>query len=132
MLKTLLLTLLLVPVAYSQLPDKGSIADLKGKTHYYLDAPEDQAKYVRKELKKSNLKEVKSVDDAEFVIEYRILSPNGTLTAAELLSQRAEMNVYFLRPDGRKVVVFEGVKQGGLHLATALPHRFREELKASK
>jgi hypothetical protein len=130
MLKYVLLTLLFVFPAYSQLPDKGTVADLHGKTHYYLDASEDQAKYVRKELKRSELKEVRSMDDADFVIEFRILSPNGTDRASDLLSQRAEMNVYFLR-NGRKVVAFAGVKQGGLHLATALPHRFLEELKQS-
>lgn len=131
MLKFVLLTLLLFPVAaYSQLPDKGTVADLAGKTRYYLDASPDYAKYVRKELKKSHLKEVNSLDDADFVIEYRIVAPNGTDTAAGLLSQRAEMTVYFFRPNGRKVVVFEGLKSG-MHLATALPHRFRTELKHS-
>jgi hypothetical protein len=139
MLKIVLLTLLLFPVAaYSQLPDKGSIADIAGKTRFYLDTEADQAKLIRHELKKSGLKEVTSVNEADFVIEFHILSQKekpmtGGLFPDSNTVRRGEMNVYYLR-DGKKVVVFSDVKEGGSFsrpAASALPRRFLAELKLS-
>lgn len=140
MLKFAVLTLLLFPIAaYSQLPDKGKIADIAGKTRFYLDAEADQAKMIRKELKKSDLKEVDTANEADFVVEFRILSQKekpmtGGLFPESNTVRRGEMNVYYLR-DGKKVVVFSDVKEGGelsRPAASALPRRFLAELKKSQ
>jgi hypothetical protein len=125
--------------AQVDLPDKGSVADLVGKGRYYLDADADAAKQIRKEMKKSHLVEVQVVAEADFVIEFRILSEKekpatGGLFPTSNTVRRASMTAYYFR-NGKKVVAWSDVKEGGdfsRPAASALPLRFLSALTASR
>jgi hypothetical protein len=133
----LFIFLSLVLPAYAQLPDKGTVADLKGKTRYYLDADADAAKPISKELKRRGFTEVSKAADADFVIEFRTLSQkekgDPVFHVQTNTVRRCEMTAYFIR-DGQKVVAWSGVKEGGewsLRAELALPRRFVDDLKKS-
>jgi hypothetical protein len=101
----------------SSLPDKSQTTDLKDKTKYYLDAEADQAKLIRKALKGAGLIEVMKADDAEFVLEFRILSEKekpglGGMFPTSNTVRRGQLEAYYYR-NGRKVVVFSDIKEGG-------------------
>lgn len=118
---------------HAQLPDKGTAADLRGKTKFYLDAEADQAKMIRKVLKGSDLVEVARLADAEFVLEFRILSQKekaelGGMFPASNTVRRAQLTAYYLRA-GDKIIAYEGVKEGGQWsrpAALSLSKRFLE------
>lgn len=131
-----LLLLFLSPVALfaqSDLPEKGTVSDLSGKSRYYLDAETDHAKMIRRELRKSGLTEVLKPSEADFVIQFRILSQKekpqlGGLFPKSNTVQRGEMIVYFFR-EQNKVIAWSDVKEGGdfsRPAASALPRRFLE------
>lgn len=118
-LTSLLFTMLFAVAAFGQstLPDKGQTTDLKDKTKFYLDAEADQAKLIRKALKGSGLTEVTKANDADFVLEFRILSEKekpglGGMFPTSNTVRRGQLEAYYYRNE-RKVVVFSDVKEGG-------------------
>lgn len=115
-MKTLLFILFLSLAHFAQdLPDKGSIDELKGKTKAYLIADNATSeKHIMKQLVKSKtFTVVKSADDAEFFIEYRTLNkpePGGSVSA--MLSEEGQMDIFYKRGD-KKVIVWSDVDMGG-------------------
>jgi hypothetical protein len=101
--------------AQTDLPDKGSLSELSGKTKYYVIADGLAPKYIRGAFKKSKtLVEVNSADDAEFFVEYRTIKeadPGSGLAA--MLSTEGQMDIFYRRGD-KKVIVWTDVDVGGL------------------
>lgn len=104
------------------LPDKGSLADIKGKTKVYLAADAFNLKLMVKEFHKQTvLHEVGSAKDADFIIEYKTTfqSSQGLLGV-----ETGEVDVYVLR-DNKKIIVWSESAKNGLNLpSTTLTKKF--------
>lgn len=110
----LLLLLFALPViAQSDLPDKGSIDELRGKTKFYLITDDAfTPKHILPAFRKLAIENVGRADDAEFFIEYRTLRrPDRAKGASEAFFEEGQMDIYFRRGD-RKVVVWSEAKLG--------------------
>lgn len=88
--------------AQETLPDYGAISDLNGMTKVYISAQTTkQRETIIKELKKSELVEVDSPDQAEFFLEYRVISDHQGLGALRFLT--VEMSVYTTHGERRRI-----------------------------
>lgn len=129
-MKTLLLLLLLaVPVAaQTDLPDRGTIADLKGKVKIYIVASAKHIKSIEKATKKT-FTFVSSPSDAEFFLEYRVLSMKE-VSALQIEIETGQMDAFFYR-DNRKVVAWSDSGKSG-NTAETLAKRFVKAWVATK
>lgn len=118
-MKTFLFLLLLLSIpafAQADLPDKGSLAEIKGKTKFYLitDDSNSEKHILKQVVKHKSLTVVMRADDAEFFIEYRTLKRAETGRGiAEMLSEQGQMDIFYRR-NGRKVIVWSDVHIGGM------------------
>jgi hypothetical protein len=113
---SLLLTLLLM-TAFAQdnnLPEYGSISDVKNLQRLYLATDStDARKLILRELKKTpDLEVVPSSDKAEYFIEYKVLRQKTGQTSANFTIYTSEMVVYTLR-NGRKVIAWSKTETSG-------------------
>lgn len=127
----LLIIALLAPVALAQsdLPTMSTIAEIRGKTKYYVIADVDDREKIIKILKKRpELEAVGSPDAAEFFIEYRQGEANDVAFAH---FAKGQMDV-FLKRDGKKVVAWSETATGGAFksaVAGELAGKFAKALK---
>lgn len=105
-----LLILLFAVSAYAQLPDRGSLADIKGLSKVYIIADPDSLKRIEKHTAKI-FKSVNSPDDAEFFIEYKTLE-RERVTSLQIPTETGQMDVYINRKD-KKVIAWSMVEYGG-------------------
>lgn len=130
-MKVLLLLVLFASVTFGQLPDKGSISDLKGKTKVYVVATTNNARYIEKELKKT-FQIVQKAADAEFFLEYKILSimKSGSLG---LDDETGQLDAYFYQ-DKTKVVAWSESASSGFRNEpnVTLPRKFVKAWKSLK
>lgn len=108
-MKFLLFLLLTVP-AFAQLPDRGSINDLKGMTKVYVIADADSYKPIVKQLK--SLSVVSKPTDAEFFLEYKPLSET-TVGPTGMHLATGEMSAYVVGRDGHKILAWSDSLTGG-------------------
>jgi hypothetical protein len=100
--------------AQSELPDRGSLSDIKGKTKFYIVADAQNTKQILKALKDhSELVQVNRADDADFFIEYAEPHERKLVTSAQLSMISGQLDVYFYR-DKRKVVAWSDSKESAL------------------
>lgn len=128
MLYAALFVSLLSLVAYAQtdLPERGSIEEIRGKSRYYLNADAYSARLIDPHLK---MKRVDKAEDADFIIEYRKLSELYLGGGAGTM-ETGEMTVYRYR-DGKKVIVWQR-DDSGVAPMRGLAKRFRREMQAKK
>ena len=108
----LLIVALLAPVAFGQtdLPTMSTIAEIRGKTKYYVIAGADDREKIIKVLKKRpELEAVGSPDDAEFFVEYHQGQANSV---AYMHFAKGQMDV-FVKRDGKKIVAWSETATGG-------------------
>ena len=115
--------------AQEKRPDYGTIADLKGLTKVYVNAPStERRKIILAELKKApSLTVVNSPDQAEFFLEYRVI--DETHPMAMLNFVKAEMAAYTVK-DGRKRIAWSETK--GETNRADLPRAFVKALKKAQ
>lgn len=116
--------------AQTDLPEIGTLADLKDKTQYYLIADADNEKHMLKELKRAKgLVRVNKPEEASFFIEYKHLSRSEPQTGLGLTSETGELQVYFRR-DGKKVVAWRDAETSTMkRTAIVLVKRFLKAIK---
>lgn len=105
-----LLILLFAVATYGQLPDRGSLADIKGLSKVYVIADADSLKRIEKQIGKV-FKSVNSPDDAEFFIDYKTLE-RERVTSLQIPSETGQMDVYINR-NSKKVIAWSMVEYGG-------------------
>lgn len=133
----LILMLSVVTFAQSDLPEIGSLEDLKGKTRYYLNSPAKERKQILKELdtKKTGLELVSNPDDADFIVEYKVLDSKEKpfLISSSITSTTAQLDVYFYR-DGKKIMAWSEGKTSSFRTEPylALPRQLIKDLKKLK
>lgn len=118
--------------AQAELPDRGTISDLKGKTKIYINAPTKHLKYIEKEVKKT-FTIVSKADDADFVLEYKTLSLMKSGGSLNLDEETGQMDAYFFK-DARKVIAWSDSAESGFkdEPNTKLSKRFVKAWKAVK
>jgi hypothetical protein len=112
-MKTLLLILAfaLPGLAQSELPEIGSLADIKGLTKFYVVADQaDREKITKVLAKRPELKPVGKPDESEFFIEYRELSRDSFGFGGTMA--RGQMDVYVMRT-GKKLIAWSDTATGG-------------------
>jgi hypothetical protein len=121
-----------VSFAQSDLPDKGSLSDIKGKTKIYIAADAINAGYINSELAKhKEFANTASADTAEFIVEYHTISTD-TATSLQLPIETGQVDVYFFR-DGKRVVVWsKGDTKGNRGPAASLFKQFLKDLAKTK
>lgn len=128
-MKFLLLLLLLAPATLAQndLPTISTLAEIHGKTKYYVIADtDDREKIVQVLKKRSDLTAVGSPDDAEFFIEYHQAQPNASMNFV-----KGQMDV-FVRRDQKKVIAWSEATTGRVFksvVAGELADKFVRTLK---
>lgn len=114
-MKTLILLLFLATAAFSQdLPDKGDISEVKGKTKIYVVADDaDATKHITKQIqKKKGLTVVNSADDAEIFFDYRTIErADQAAGIAGMFGEKGQLDIYY-RKDGKKVIVWSDTDTG--------------------
>ncbi len=128
-MKILILLLFAVPVL-AQLPDRGSMTDLKGMSRVYVIADAANYKPVIKQLKALTV--VTRPDDAQFFLEYKTLS-QSTVGVTGMHLATGEMNAY-VTIDGHKILAWSDSLVGGAFkgdTASKLAKRFIKEWKRS-
>lgn len=127
-MKTLALLLLLTPALFAQLPDRGTISDLAGKTKVYVVADTEHLKLIKKGLAKS-LTLVNSPTDAEFFLEYTV-SRHVHLTSLEIPSETGQLDAYLMRGSTKVVAWSDNKTDGGFGgpAAEVLAKRFVKAL----
>ena len=108
----LLIIAIVAPTAFAQsdLPTMSTIAEIRGKTKYYVIADADDREKIIKVLKKRpELETVGSPDDAEFFVEYRQGEANDIAFAH---FAKGQMDV-FVKRDGKKIVAWSETATGG-------------------
>ena len=106
----LLFILLFAGFAYSQtdLPDRGSLKDIQGKTKFYVDADEPARKSIIKALtdKSSSFVVADKPAEAEFFVFYKILSRDEVVREpAPGFIEKGQLDVYIFR-DSKKTIVW--------------------------
>lgn len=127
-MKFLLLLLLAIP-AYSQLPDRGLISDLKGKTRVYVIAEGDAYKVINKAIAKS-LTVVNSEDAAEFFLEYKTVS-RSTVGPTGMSLENGQLDAWLWREKKKVIAWSDSTTGGGFKGDTAnkLIKRFLKDFK---
>ncbi len=104
-----LISLLLIslPVfAQDELPERGSIADIKGLTNFYVATDDDDAyKAIARTLKNYKAVEVVSTaKDAEFFLEYKVLTRDvAPGRGGADLAKRSQLRAIVKRGDSRVI-----------------------------
>jgi hypothetical protein len=135
-MKTLipLIIVLLSAAAYAQsdLPDVGSIADLKGKTKVYIVADAQNTKWILKGLKDHpELVRVDHPDDAEFFLEYKETQQRQQVNSLFTMVT-GQLDVYFYR-DKRRVVAWSDSKVSAMKWPSlTLTEKFAKEFGGKK
>lgn len=98
------------PAQTQDLPEYGDIASIKSMSKVYVGAEDSDARNrIIKELSKyKTLEVVGSPSDAEFFIEYGMLDKES-LAMSQVRKERkmrAQMRVYTLAPDSRRIIVW--------------------------
>ena len=111
--------------AQEKLPEYGDITDIKGMSKVYVSAPSTgQRKMILGELKKApTLTVVKSPDEAEFFLDYRIVEESHPFG---LNFVTAELAAYTIK-DGRRRIAWSETKH--LTSPSQLPRAFIKALK---
>jgi hypothetical protein len=114
--------------AQSDLPDIGSLADIKGKTKLYIIADAESRKPIIKRIdKQKGLAIVNKPDEAEFFLEYKTLS-RERITSLEIPFDTGQLDA-FCYHDKKKVIAWSQSKIGG-YPPDALIKRFLKEFTA--
>jgi hypothetical protein len=127
-MRYLLLLLLAIPaVAQSDLPDRGTLADIEGKIKIYIDADAEHIRPIEKAIKKP-FSIASKVAEAEIFLEYKTLSTQE-VTSMKLILETGQLTAYFYR-DKQKIVVWmaSDSKGGAGGPANNLTKRFIKEL----
>lgn len=108
----LLLPLLFVAEMFSQsdLPIIGDIAEIKGRTKIYVavEAADDRKLILKEFTKNKTFTVVNDPADAEFFMTMRSLSKvDKTVMFGRDYEERDEAQVYYIRADGKKIVVWQ-------------------------
>jgi hypothetical protein len=99
------LILAIATLAQSDLPDKGTLADIKGKSKVYLAIDAENIKAVQKEIQKQKqLQVVDKAEDSEFIIEYKKTNLRY-VTDFNFPVETGQLDVYFSR-NSKKVIVW--------------------------
>jgi len=118
-----------VSFAQTDLPDKGSLDDIAGKTKAYLVSDTLNAKMIVKEIaKKKTLTLVNKADESDFVIEYRQISSepvSGTIFSVVT----GQMDVYIFRDSKRVIVWTDSAVKSTSYPSVALINRFLKTRK---
>lgn len=111
-------------------PDKGTLADIKGKTKAYLIADAVNAKLVIKALGKSNaVTLVDKADNAEFFIEFKTIGDPQPVGTTGFAVRQGELTVYVIR-DKRKVIAWsDGVSTAFKYPAADLTKKFLKAIE---
>ena len=130
-MKVLVAIFVLAAATFSQsdLPDKGTLPDIAGKTKVYLSTDAKYSKSLTTEMVKAKLVTADKPDDAEFFIQYAVTEMRY-VTDFDIPLETGQMDVYFFR-EGRKVAVWSesGSKSGRTGPAVEL---FKKFIKARK
>ena len=129
-MKTLIAILVFAFAAFGQsdLPDKGSLSDIVGKTKVYIVADGDAAKVIQKQINKSDvLSGVSKADDAEIFVEYRSLARNS-LPPTGIQTETGQIDVCYFR-EKRKVIAWSGSHTGGAFKGDAANYLIKKFLK---
>lgn len=117
----------------TDLPDIGSLADIKGKTKVYIVTDAQNLKQVLKGLKdQSTIVRVDRPDDADFFMEYKEIADRKQVTSLKLDVITGQMDVYFYR-DKRKVVAWSESKAASMKWPSLiLTERFVKEFTGKR
>ena len=116
----------------SDLPDKGSLEDIKGKSKAYLVSDTLNAKVIVKEITKDkSLTLIDKADEADFVIEFKSISsePVGQTGMSIMTGQ---MDVYIFRAGKRMIVWTDSAQKSTSYPSVALINRFIKARKAKE
>lgn len=94
----------------SALPDRGTLADIQGRTKVYVIADAEHFASVEKAISKK-LVIVNSAADAEFFLEYQTLSTK-TVGPSGMSLETGQLEAYFNR-EKQKVIAWSASKTGG-------------------
>lgn len=90
----------------SDLPDKGTLADIKGKTKIYIAADTINSKALAKELgKHKSFTNAATAAGAEIFVEYKRIGDLKYVSGLQIPIETGQVDVYFYR-DGKKVIVW--------------------------
>jgi hypothetical protein len=110
-----LIALAAISFAQSELPDRGSLADIKGKSKVYIIADGENTKQILKAMKgQSAVVRVDRPEDAEFFLEYKEIADRRSETSLQLMVVTGQLDVYTYR-DKRKVIAWTDSKVSGMH-----------------
>lgn len=129
LLPLIILTFVQINLAQeSNLPDHGSIADLKGKTKAYIIADAENTKQILKGLKNQKvLIVVNRPEDAEMFLDYKETAPRSSVTSLEMSSITGQLDVYIYRQK-RKIIAWSDSKVSALRWPSlSLTKRFVKE-----
>lgn len=108
----IILTAAAFSYAQTDLPDRGSIEEIKGKSQYYLVSDAESRKLLIKPLQKQKgLTETGQAKQADFVLEYKTLNVQY-VSDLRIPSETGQLDVYYLR-EGRKVIVWSDSAYSG-------------------
>jgi hypothetical protein len=127
-MKFLLLLLLTIPAfAQSDLPDRGDIADIKGKTKVYVAADGEHYDAITKALAKHFTLSPKAAD-ADFFLAYESLS-RDVVGPSRMHLEKGQLTAYYYR-DKTKVIAWSDHRVGGGFKADTSKELVKRFLKA--
>lgn len=113
----------------SELPEYGSLADIAGRSKIYVNAePDDRAAIIKELKKKKDFTIVNKADDAEFFIEYKMLSQNQ-VGPTNMNLARGRMDVY-TRGDGKNKIAWSKTETNGAFKSAVAKALIKEFLRA--
>jgi hypothetical protein len=119
-------------LAQTDLPDKGSLSDIKGKTRVYISGDAINASYLTGELAKhKEFTNVSKADDADFVVEYHTINVEY-VSSLQLPVETGQLDAFLYRDNRRVVVWSKGDVKGKRGPAAALLREFLKELAKAK
>lgn len=129
-MKFLLLLLLAIPAFTQDLPDRGQLSDLKGRTKAYIVADGGHYKAIEKAIKKQYTLTSKA-SDADIFFGYKTLS-RDEVGKTHMYLENGQLDVYYFR-DKTQVVSWSSNKWGeDYKTAKDLVDQFLKEINKLK
>lgn len=97
--------------AQADLPEIGTLADIKGKTNVYIVADGESLKAILKKLKGSPLVVVTKATEADFFLEYKTIA-RDQVAGSGMTLETGQIDVYIYR-DKTKVIAWSDSKVAG-------------------
>jgi hypothetical protein len=127
-MKFLLLLLLAIPVfSQSDLPDRGKLSDLTGKTKVYISADGEHYEAIEKGIKKQ-FKIADKASEADFILSYESLA-NRVVGPTSIHLEKGQLTAYYFR-DKTKVIAWTQTHDDGAFKAATSKALISRFLKA--